>query len=271
MPLQIAHGGQSSAFSRFNVEACLRNIEGITPDIKFGFNPAVGTTTEMVHSLGGDIVFPTAPEPVRVKAGGDVEDDSTGDGARSVIVIGIDADLNYAQETIATNGVNASAATTTSFWRVFRAYVETVGTYTGANIDAVVIENVSSLQELIEIQPLVGQSQTSAMATAIRRSIAITGLTIAVESTKTVEASLCIRENFTQVSAPFTGARVRLAQIKSPEGTWDLPLDAPIFVPELSDIWVTAKVPITAAEVGSLMNYYVAPTPTLIDVSVSTF
>lgn len=249
---------------RFDIEAVLGNIERGTNDLiggglKFGFNAAVGTTPEGVHSLGGDINFPVAAETVRIKAGGNAADTAAGDGARSVMVTGIDSNLNRLEELIVTAGASASAATTALFWRVYDAHLVDVGTYGEANTGDIIIENTTSTQALISISALDGMPATSLICTPQKVSLVITALSLEVEALMVVEFKLCIRENFTNVAAPFDPRLSRLSPMKTPAGIWPVPFDAPLVVPPLSDVWLEALVPATTAEAGSLMSYYTVP------------
>ncbi len=255
---------QIQEYSRLDLEAAAglvgRSGSLLQPDIKFGFNAVVSTSAEAVHSLGGLINFPTAAETVRIKAGGNAADTAAGDGARSVTVVGIDVNLQLVEETLATAGASASAPTTALFWRIFRTFVVDVGLAGVGNTAAIVIENTTATQELINIPIGAGQSQSSLISTPIKRPIVITGLTLEVEAALVVEFKLYVRENFNVVAAPFPARRLRLAPVKVPGGIWPVPFDAPIFVPALSDVWLEAVVPTTDAEAGSLMSYYTVPT-----------
>lgn len=256
---------QIQQVGRFDIEAALGLVERhggtIEPDVKFGFNASVGTSTEAIHSMGGDINFPTSAQTVRIKAGGDAADDAGGDGARSVLVIGIDEDLDRVSELIVTNGTAVSLSTTTKFWRVFRAYVVDVGLYGVANTAIVTIENTTSTQVLLIISAGMGQSQTSLVSTASKRPIVITNISLMVEATKVVTFNLYIREAFTTVGAPFRARRQVLHPLKVDDGGEHIPLHVPILVPELSDVWLEGIHASSTAEAGSAMSYYIVPVP----------
>ncbi len=255
--VRIQHTG------RFDIEAVLGSVERdggfIEADVKFGFNASVGTSDEAIHSLGGDINFPTSAQTVRIKAGGNAADDAGGDGARSIRVSGIDDNLNKVEEDIVTNGADASIATTALFWRVFRAQVLDVGVYGVANTAAITIENTTSTQELVEIPAAKGQSQTSLISTASKRPIVITHITLLVEATKVVTFNMYIREAFTTVAAPFGAKRQLLSPLKVDDGGEHIPLDVPILIPELSDVWLEGVHASATAEAGSVVSYYTIP------------
>ncbi len=248
---------------RFDLEAALGAVERdsglIEPDVKFGFNTSVGTSAEAIHSLGGLLNFPTSAQTVRIKAGGNAADDAGGDGARSISVHGIDDNLNEIDEVIVTNGADASLATTALFWRTFRAKVVDVGLYGVANTAAITIENTASTQELLEIPTELGQSQTSLVSTASKRPLVIVSASLFVEATKVVTFNMYVREAFTTVAAPFMSKRQLLPPLKVSDGGEHVPFDAPILIPELSDVWFEGVHASATAEAGSAMSFYVVP------------
>lgn len=263
MAIRAPFGGKTNEFSRFDLEAAAGLVSradgNISPSLKVGFNLDVGTTFEAIHSLGGLINFPQAAEPVRIKSGGDAADDAAGLGAQSILVSGIDSDLNAAEELIVTNGVLSSAQTTKLFWRVFNAEVIDTGAFDVPNTGQIVIENTISLQELVDVPVGAGQARTSLISTARNRPLVITALTLEVESGKIVEFNVCARQRFNEAGPPFAARRSILAPVKAGEGVWPIPIDSPLFIPELSDVWMEAVVPSTSAQAGSLMSCYTVP------------
>ncbi len=250
---------------RFDIETAMGLVERhgglVEPDVKFGFNAVVGTSAEVIHSMGGGLNFPTTAQTVRIKAGGDAADDAGADGARSVLVTGIDDSLNKVEELIVTNGADASLPTTAKFWRVFRAYVVDVGLTGVANTAIITIENTTSTQVLLIISAGMGQSQTSLVSTASKRPIVITSISLMVEATKIVTFSLYKREAFTTVAAPFKARRQILHPLKVGDGGEYIPLRVPIFIPELTDVWIEGIHASSSAEAGTAMSYYTVPTP----------
>lgn len=72
----------------------------VTSDRKFGDNPAVGTTYEIIESGGGVYPWPTSAQPVRIRAGGNAADTAGGAGARSILVTGLDENTPHANQTV---------------------------------------------------------------------------------------------------------------------------------------------------------------------------
>lgn len=92
---------------------------------KFGFNGAVGTSFETVWSEGGLYPWMTAASTLTVESAS-TNDTSTGTGARTIEVEGLDTNYNVLKETITMNGTT-QVTTTGSFLRVYRAKVLTAG------------------------------------------------------------------------------------------------------------------------------------------------
>jgi len=203
---------------------------------KFGANDAF-TTEEDVWINGGTYPWPTAAETVRVKAGGNAADTAAGAGARKVMVQGLDENWADTTEEITLAGASASSATTTTFIRVYRAWVTDSGTYTGANTGAVVIENTSSAQVLANIAAGKGQSQLSMFTIPAGKVGTLYGGTANVASAKPADMFFWQRQNADTVAAPFTGKRL-VFPIYQLEGTVHIPLElAGTQFPAKTDVW----------------------------------
>ena len=99
-------------------------VSGMQSIKKFGRNAAVGTSFVPI-AMGGVYQTPqgSAATALRIKSGGDANDTAAGSGARSVTLEGLDENFELATEALATAGASASSATSTTFTRLFRAYV----------------------------------------------------------------------------------------------------------------------------------------------------
>lgn len=225
-------------------ESAIRLIEH-----KYGRNIDVGTVEEDLHGLGGLINWLQAPTVVRIKAGGNAADTAAGAGARSVRVYGIDSNLNFADELIATNGASASLATTTLFWRVFRARVETVGTYGVANTGVITIENAAGDTDLIQIAAGEGGSQYGAYSIPQGYKAILKHSHLSVDSGKAVNIRLWSRAAFNDVVAPMSPKtnRAQFDGISVPF-SWETPIK--LAFSELTDLWWSAAAVATSAKVS---------------------
>lgn len=227
----------------FLIEVARGNIPGYSLVHKFGRNDTVPNGTwELVSLDGGSGVFRTSPSTVRIKAGGHAADTVDGDGARGITVIGVDSDLAEISENIVTSGALASSATTASFWRVYRAYLSTVGSYGSANSGNIIIEDSGGAANIITISADEGQSQHGSYSTPLGKTGFLLSVHLTADSNKAADFRLFTRENFTDISAPMSPRRLRLY--------WDgilgnidahNPESPGIVLPALTDVWIEAE------------------------------
>lgn len=223
----------------FLIEVALGNIEGYSLEHKFGRNAALPNGSfEPIGLLSVARAFLQAPTTVRVKAGGNAADDVGGDGAQGIVIDGIDSDLNRVQREIATAGAGAGPVSVTQFWRPFRAWVSSVGTYDAANTAAVTIENGAGTQDLLSIGIEFGQTQTASFSIPTGHTGYLLSVDITVDSNQATDITMCTREDFNVVASPMKSVRI--------QRYWDGVLkNIPAYRPKapsnilkpLSDIW----------------------------------
>lgn len=234
----------SREFTRdFLIEVQKGTIPGHSLVHKFGRNASVPNGTfEGVNQLSASFNFLTAATTVRIKAGGNAADAVAGNGARTVKINGLDNTGAFATETINTNGVGASSNTSTSFWRVFRAYVATCGTYGGSNTAQIIIENSGGGTDLISIATGEGQSKYGAYAIPLGKTGYLLDVLVEADAAKAADFRVCTRGDLTDASsAPFSPVRVRL-YFDGVLGQATIDPHSPILsLPALTDIWVDAE------------------------------
>ncbi len=222
------------------VEVRRGNIEGHTIVNKFGRNVGVPNGVWQLVSLSSPSgAFPVSGSPVRIKAGGDAADTANGAGARAVTLIGINSTLTEVSETLTTSGSGASAYTTNSFWRIYRAFVSSVGTYGVNNTGDITIEN--ALDDALTITADEGQTQHGAYTIPTGKVGYLLTVDIDTDATKRADFRLFVRENFNDVAVPMSPSLVKLH--------WDgvlgpisyRPRSPSIILLALSDIWIEAE------------------------------
>ena len=225
---------------------------------KFGRNDTVGTTFEPV-AFGGIWRTPqvAAATTLRVKAGGDAADTAAGDGARSIVLEGIDLTGAFATETLVTAGISASTSGSVSWIRIFRAFVGSSGTYSAivadSHADVITIENTAGTENWVVIDSngvARGQSEIAAYTVPTGKTAYLLDIHYAVDTTKTTGIILFQRPNILQAAAPFSAARevLVLSGISSSDSqTFEIPLGP---FEEHTDIWLMANVSATTSEMG---------------------
>ena len=199
----------------FYMEVAKGNIAGHSLVHKFGHNDAVGTT--YVPIAQGGIYRtpqPAAATTLRVKAG-NTNDTAAGSGAREVTVQGLDETGAVVTEALATAGLSASAATSATFIRFFRAWVSDSGTYAtqtaGSHAAAIVIENSAGTQDWGTITATgfpVAQSEIGAYSVPAGFDAYLLSTIIFTDTAKTTNLIFFRRESILDAAAPYDGMRI---------------------------------------------------------------
>ena len=217
-------------------------VSGYSMVHKFGRNDAVPNGSWAHVSLTPFAItdFRQSPVSMRIKAGGSGLDTAAGNGAREVTIQGIDSNLAELSEAVATNGASASTATTATFWRVHRAWVSAVGTYTGANVAAVVIEDSGAGADFMTIATDEGQSQYAAWTVPTGKTAYFLSVHVTVDSNKTANVRCFTRENIDDIAAPMSSKRLKLFWDGLEQSFNYEPEGPELSLSEKTDIWFEA-------------------------------
>lgn len=221
---------------------------------KFGRNPDVGagTVEDIWYGGGAYSGFLTAAAAVRIKAAGNTNDASGGSGARSVTISGLDQTWADASETVTCNvdGTAVSSPTTTTFIRIFRAYVETCGTYTAANTGDITIETTAGAI-VATIQAAKGQTEQAIYTIPLGKVGFIRRIGASVDGTKPADVNFYQRQNADDVTAPYTARRLffSFAQLTGAVSESLQSYIGPF--PAKTDVWASAVGPTGGAGIGA--------------------
>jgi hypothetical protein len=104
-------------------------VTGLSSITKFGSNLDIDTNSdpETIWSTGGLYQFPSSAGQISIVSSSS-DDTSTGTGARTVLVQGLDENYNEVEETFTLNGVSAVTSSSSSWIRAHRAKVLSAGT-----------------------------------------------------------------------------------------------------------------------------------------------
>jgi len=237
-------------------------VSGYRSFRKFGINRAVGTTFEEIWSAGGPYNWLQAASAVRIKAGGASTDDAASTGALEITVNGLDEDWNEASETIVTAGASASAPTTTTFIRVYRAYVSQTGTYTGANDGDIDVETTGGTL-VARVTEGLGQTLMAITSVPAKHTLWLTRFRVIVGDTNK-EASVCIhkRDRADVVTPPFGVHRTMATFDRVVSGnSANVVYQSYSSVPEKSDLWIRANTTSGTASVSAGFDYILTRNP----------
>lgn len=219
---------------------------------KFGSNQSVaaGVLEDIWYGGGLYTGFLTSAQQLRIAAGGDINDDASGTNARSVTINGLDSNWNIITETINTNGTLVSSLTTNTFIRVFRAWVEDVGTYGETNAGDIIIETSSS-DTVASIQANRGQTQLAIYTIPEGWIGFVRRLGAGVDGNKQAQILFFQRQNADVVTAPMQGKRL-MHEFSELSGTITLDLKSYLGpFPSRTDIWASAIGPSGGAAISA--------------------
>jgi hypothetical protein len=124
--------------------------------LKFGRNSDIDTgSSEVIWDAGGPYTFDNSAQSLEIVSSL-ANDTAAGTGARTVTVVGLDANRLQRSETVTLNGTTAVAISGT-WMRVFRAYVATAGT-NEVNVGDISIRIASGGDTRARITALTGQT-----------------------------------------------------------------------------------------------------------------
>lgn len=206
----------------------------------FGANHGLSTTDEDLWRPGGTKSYLTTAATLEVISD-DVNDTAAGTGAREITIYGLDSAFNEIEETVATAGTSASTATTQTFMRVQRIAVTQAGAYGGVNAGNITVRVSSGGVTQSYIVLGAGISQGSHYTIPRGHKGYIVDMSASVQTTKTVEFFLMIRDRAGDNSAPFSSWH-RIFEAEGVEGAAPLRPLAPIFIDEKTDIRAVGNV-----------------------------
>ena len=109
----------------YRYEVAMGNVYGSSTWNKFGYNADINGSAEIVASFGGTFNIMTSADTLNVVSTAN-SDNSGGQAARTIVLVGIDANGDYQEETVTMNG-QTPVTTTNSWLGINRAYVASVG------------------------------------------------------------------------------------------------------------------------------------------------
>lgn len=209
----------------------------------FGYGTRIRDSfSEMIRDESdgvADQIFLTAASTIRVKSGGNVNDiDTTGSGARKVLVWGLDQNFAPASEILSLAGASASSASTITFIRVFGAKVTECGTWGGKATGAIKIES-STATPLTMIRAGYSASAKASYCVPAGKTCYIKSINSTVPSDKLGWVDLLAREGADIIAAPFKPTRSLLKFQVQGTSSEKINLDYCFALPEKTDIWVS--------------------------------
>ena len=216
------------------------NLAGHEAVRQFGHNANVGVTWETVFNPSILRTYLTAAERLQVTSD-DADDDGApaGNGARTVLITGLDINYLPMNETVTMNGV-ANVLTDESFFRVYDAMVVTAGD-TGHNEGTITISNNADTVVLCQIEEMKNISNNACYTVPAGHTLYITQAMATEASTKGSQFGFWVR-----LSGGLWMMRRTAVLLDS---SIVLPMTIPMKLPEMTDIEVRAKAILAGANV----------------------
>jgi len=233
----------SRGANNFELDVQAGRVTGCSWVRKFGANPTVGTTEEVIwHQSGAYAGFLSTAIAVRIKAGGNSNDSFDGTAARSIVVSGLDETFTEATEVLTTLGATVSAATSTTFIRVNRLYVEDTGTYTAsglldANAGTIEVETTDGTTLGI-IPQFEGQTSIAVLTVPAGKTLFVKEIHLNVAGSKTADIFVYQRRDADDITAPYRARRI-VSEYGDVDGYLDVNYNYSISFPAKTDLWVT--------------------------------
>lgn len=219
---------------------------------KFGASSVVGTA-ETPISYTGTIWQPTAATTVEAISAS-ANDTAAGSGAQTITIVGLNASFVEVTETLTMAGTSATAASSNSYIRLYRAYVASTGTYAGTNQGIITIRVVSAGATIIQIAAGLGQTQTTFYTVPAGKTLYISDVHIGVDSAKAMNIYFFQFPNADDVTTSYTGAKRLVQQYAGVISVIDLTYPVPMSFAAKTDVWFAGTV---ASTTGSASIEYV--------------
>jgi len=186
-------GNRPIVISVSHGDAISEGLSGHYPVRRFGHNAAVGGAWETVYHGSDLYTYLTSAERLYVISD-DTDDDGApvGNGARTVVVKGLDASYEVLQETVTMNGTT-HVLTDASFLRVTKCWVATAGS-TGYNEGTITIKNNAEDNTLDQIEPQEAESHACIHTVPADQTTYLTFWSGSESSTKGCEIAFWVRE-----------------------------------------------------------------------------
>jgi hypothetical protein len=234
--------GGSFITANYGTEVVRGNVSGKTAVRVFGRDSAATTTSRLIWDVSSTAYpFLTSAIALRIKAGGNAADASSGAGARSITIYGLDGTGAAISETLDTNGESASSSTSATFYRINYAEVATAGAIGVANTAAITIETTGGVT-VARIPTGVGKTRLALYSTPVNKMGYLRRVRVSAEGSKAGNFIVYTRKTILDVSVPVSPRISILSFDLVDGGTSDgFTLEFPIELAATSDIWVAGQ------------------------------
>lgn len=222
---------------------------------KFGSNNSVGTTAVEIWEPSSAAPYVTTAVQLEVISTS-ADDTAGGVGAQAVLVEGVNSLGALITETIATNGLSASAASTKYFFRTFRAYIPDgyCGTYSGTNVGNIVIRASGGGATHAYISAGLSQTQMAFSTIPLGHRALVHDFLFEPETNKPVTVLWELRHDILNTSSSMSPWRT-VRQLFGVQEKVYIQFKVPFMIPQLTDIRVRAYTSTGTAKCSASYTY----------------
>jgi hypothetical protein len=156
MALSVGVNQTPTSFSREILTGSIPNSKQFRVS---GYNGDVGTGREDIWEAGGFYPFPTVALQMKIVSSS-ANDTAAGTGARTALLVYLDASYNTQTETITLNGTTPVNTVATNILRVQDLHVTTVGS-TGSNVGSLTLTNTAGSTTYSLMGPEINRARTA--------------------------------------------------------------------------------------------------------------
>jgi hypothetical protein len=217
-------------------------IPGHAPIARFGYNAAVGTSSEDIWLGSSVYVFPTVAQQMSIVSNS-ANDSAAGTGARTVTVFYLDQLYAEQTEIVTMNGTAAVLTVATNIFRVNEFMSKTVGS-AGSTVGQITISSVGGSPIFRYVFPGFNRSRGSHYTVPAGKTLFVNQWTVGVGGLNASNfARLIFRSTYNDVSGQQLTPGVFFvpqAEIITPNGFADRHFDFPMKFPATTDLKVSA-------------------------------
>ncbi len=234
-----------------------RGAEGTITELVYG-SSVVATTYEKLNELNS-LVYLTTAATMRVKAGGNANDDVAGSGTRQVTIYGVSDTFSLVNEQIATAGVSASSATTQTYRRIYQIRDSENGTIRGTNAADITVEDGAGAADHITMPAGAAIGYTGLYTVPVAHKAYPVSLSAHIADKKKLSIRLMEAVGANITSAPFRAAIVLHEWIDVEDVAFSFDLGVFREIAGQTDIWLEAKTDTATASVTASIGLVVIP------------
>lgn len=233
---------RAGAFEPFELQVARNQIYGHTPYFRFGWANSIGTTPQTITTAvtaGSAYVYPAAATVMEVSSSS-ANDTAAGTGARTILVVGLDANYNSISETVTLNGQTA-VNTVNSYLRI--TYTELLTTGSGNGIAGTLYIGTGALTAGVpaviywQMEATYNNFSFAGFTVPAGYTAYITSYTITSQSTT---ANLNVSAGLYLYEYGKTNAEIQSTARMGSSGSFDRHFDFPYAVAEKTDVQLRA-------------------------------